>query len=152
TEKDVIQSVAAALTSSVNFDPAFWIDPNNGNHYFLGVQYREQAAESFEAALDVPVTPKNGGPAVPLRQIATLTRRVAVGELRHENIKRVAQVLANVMGRDVGSVSADIEKIVASIDVPKGAKIDVRGEVVTMRGSFADLGGGVGLAIALVYL
>lgn len=152
TEKDVIQNVAAALTSSVNFDPAFWIDPKNGNHYFLGVQYREGAATGFETALDIPITPKSGGVAVPLRQVATLTRGVAVGEVRHENIQRVLQVLANVRGRDVGSVSGDIERSVSSIELPKGTKVEVRGETATMRRSFADLGAGIGLAIALVYL
>lgn len=152
TEKDVIQNVAAALTSSVSFDPAFWIDPKNGNHYFLGVQYRESRAAGFEAVLDIPITPKNGGAVVPLRQVATLTRGVAMGEVRHENIQRVLQVLANVEARDVGSLASDIERAVASIELPKGAKIEVRGETATMRASFADLGGGIGFAVALVYL
>jgi len=152
TEKDVIQNVAAALTSSVNFDPAFWIDPKNGNHYFLGVQYREGPASGFDAALDVPITPKNGGGGVPLRQVASLSRHVTVGEVRHENIQRVLQVLANVRGRDVGSVSAEIERSLAAIALPKGARVEVRGETATMRRSFTDLGGGIGLAVMLVYL
>src|SRR5258708_17336064 len=75
TEEDVIKNVAAALTSSVNFDPAFWIDPKNGNHYFVGVQYREGDIQDFNTVLDVPVTPHaqagsraspGAGPAVPL--------------------------------------------------------------------------------------
>ncbi len=152
TEKDVIQNVAAALTSSVNFDPAFWIDPKNGNHYFLGVQYREGPASGFEAALDVPITPKSGGGAVTLRQVASLSRHVTVGEVRHENIQRVLQVLANVRGRDVGSVSAEIERSLAAIGLPKGARVEVRGETATMRRSFTDLAGGIGLAVTLVYL
>jgi len=116
------------------------------------VQYRESPATGFDAALDVPITPKTGGVAVPLLQVATLSRHVAVGEVRHENIQRVLQVLANVRGRDVGSVSADIERSLAAMTLPKGARVEVRGETATMRRSFADLAGGIGLAVMLVYL
>ncbi len=152
TESDVVRSVAAALTSSVNFDPAFWIDPRNGNHYFLGVQYRESAIADLDTVLDVPITPRNGGAAVPLRSVATLSRHVSVGEVRHENIKRVFQVLVNVRGRDVGGVSADLERAVKGVRLPPRARVAVRGEVATMRTSFRDLGTGLALAVALVYL
>jgi multidrug efflux pump subunit AcrB len=151
-EEEVVKSVAAALTSSVNFDPAFWIDPKNGNHYFVGVQYREGDIQDFNTVLDVPITPRAGGVAVPLRQVATLTRHATVGEVRHENIRRVFQVLVNVRGRDVGSVAADLERAMASVKLPRGAKVEVRGEVVTMKKSLRDLAGGVGLAVVLVYL
>lgn len=152
TEQDVVRNAAAALTSSVNFDPAFWIDPKNGNHYFVGVQYRESAIEDFETILNVPVTPRGGGEAVPLRQVASLSRTLAVGEVRHEAIRRVQQVLVNVDGRDVGSVASDIEHAVAGIPLPAGARIQVRGEVEQMRRSMSALGAGIGLAVVLVYL
>jgi multidrug efflux pump subunit AcrB len=152
TEQDVVRNAASALTSSVNFDPAFWIDHRNGNHYFVGVQYRESEIEDFETILDVPITPRGGGGAVPLRQVASLTRTQSVGEVRHEAIRRVQQVLVNVDGRDVGSVARDIESAVARVELPVGAKIEVRGEVAQMRRSMTALGGGLALAVVLVYL
>ncbi|TAK30155.1 MAG: efflux RND transporter permease subunit [Myxococcaceae bacterium] len=152
TAQDVVRNAASALTSSVNFEPAFWIDHRNGNHYFVGVQYRESDIVDFETILNVPITPHGGGVAVPLRQVATLTRSRAVGEVRHESIARVQQVLVNVDGRDVGSVARDIERAVAGIRLPSGAKIEVRGEVAQMRSSMTAMGAGLALAVVLVYL
>jgi len=152
TEQDVVRNAASALTSSVNFDPAFWIDSKNGNHYFVGVQYRESDIEDFETIRNVPITSNGGGVAVPLRQVASLSRVQSVGEVRHEAIRRVQQVLVNVDGRDVGSVARDVEQAVAAIKLPNGAKIEVRGEVAQMRRSTSALGAGLGLAVVLVYL
>jgi multidrug efflux pump subunit AcrB len=152
TAQDVVRNAASALTSSVNFDPAFWIDHKNGNHYFVGVQYRESEIADFETILDVPITPRGGGSAVPLRQVASLTRTQSVGEVRHEAIRRVQQVLVNVDGRDVGSVARDLELAVADIALPTGATVEVRGEVAQMRSSMRALGGGLVLAVVLVYL
>lgn len=152
TEQDVVRNAAAALTSSVNFDPAFWIDPKNGNHYFVGVQYRESDIADFETILNVPITPKGGGRAVPLRQVASLSRHRAVGEVRHEAIRRVQQVLVNVDGRDVGSVARDLAVAVGRVPLPPGAKVEVRGEVTQMKSSMRALGGGLVLAVVLVYL
>ena len=36
-------------------EKAFWLDPSNGNHYFLGAQYPESAFESKATLEDVPV-------------------------------------------------------------------------------------------------
>src|SRR5262249_18892084 len=152
TEQDVVRNAASALTSSVNFDPAFWIDNRNGNHYFVGVQYRESDIADFETILNVPITPRGGGPAIPLRQVATLARVQSVGEVRHEAIRRVQQVLVNVDGRDVGSGARAIERSLAGIKLPGAGKIEVRGEVAQMRRSMSALGAGLGLAIVLVYL
>ena len=46
TQQDVVKNAVSALNSSINFDPAFWIDDKTGNHYFLGVQYPEERIES----------------------------------------------------------------------------------------------------------
>ena len=152
TAQDVVRNAAAALTSSVNFDPAFWIDPKNGNHYFVGVQYRESAIADFETVLQIPLTSRSGGRAIPLRQVAALSRTQSVGEVRHEAIRRVQQILVNVEGRDIGGVARDIEAALRGIALPSGVRVEVRGEVAQMRRSLGALGSGLGLAVALVYL
>jgi multidrug efflux pump subunit AcrB len=53
---ETVKNVVTALNSSVNFNPAFWIDNKNGNHYFVGAQYREQDIHSLETILDIPIT------------------------------------------------------------------------------------------------
>jgi CzcA family heavy metal efflux pump len=152
TPQDVLRNVAAALSSSVSFDPAFWIDPGNGNHYFLGVQYDEARIGSLDAILDVPVTSARQRQPVPLRAVASLRRTTAPAEVHHHNINRVTDVLVNVEDRDVGSVATDVERELAGMQLPAGYRAHVRGELQNLRESFGGLGFGLLLAVALVYL
>ncbi len=176
TPKAVVQNIVSSMNSSINFDPAFWIDFSNGNHYFLGVQYREEKIESLSTLGDIPLTPGHrgvsqperngwrGGRAAPtleerglpvtLRNIATFERTTAPTEVNHMNISRVVDVFANVAGRDVGSVASEIESRLEPLEaeLPAGYSIAVRGEVQSMRESFSSLGFGFMLASILVYL
>lgn len=152
TQEDVVKNVVTALNSSVNFAPAFWIDHKNGNHYFIGAQYREAAIRSLETLEELPITgPKQNTPVL-LKQLATFDRTTAPAEVQHHNITRVIDVYANVSGRDVGRTAADIERAIADLRPPEGYFIRMRGEVASMRESFAGLGFGLLMAVALVYL
>ena len=155
---EAVKNIVASLNSSVNFDPAFWIDERNGNHYFVGAQYREEDIDSIDTLLDIPINfaeqaataaltsgvsraaprPPAAAAAAPvlLRNIASIRRETAPTELTHLNISRVTDVFANVEGRDVGGVSADIERGLAQIEVPEGYSIALRGETQAIAESF----------------
>ena len=157
TQEEVVKNVVTALNSSINFAPSFWIDEKNGNHYFIGAQYRENDIQSINTILDIPITGKNQTTPVALRTFGKFSRGTAYSEINHLNITRVTDVFVNVRGRDVGSVVGDIERYVDNIkndraQVPEGYSIQMRGEVKTMHESFTSLGFGFLLAIVLVYL
>ncbi|HLG18138.1 MAG TPA: efflux RND transporter permease subunit [Blastocatellia bacterium] len=152
TQEQVVKNVVTTLNSSINFDPAFWIDENNGNHYFIGAQYRESDIKSIETLKDVPITSPAQSQPIPLRNIASFKRATAPGEVNHLNITRVIDVYANVEGRDIGSVAADIEEKLKDVKTPEGYFVRVRGEVQSMRESFGSLGFGLVMAVGLVYL
>ena len=157
TQEEVVKNVVTALNSSINFAPSFWIDEKNGNHYFIGAQYRENDIQSINTILDIPITGKNQTTPVALRTFGKFSRGTAYSEINHLNITRVTDVFVNVRGRDVGSVVGDIERYVDNIkndraQVPEGYSIQIRGEVQTMHESFRSLGFGFLLAIVLVYL
>ena len=152
-----MKNIVTAFNSSVNFAPSFWIDEKNGNHYFIGVQYREEDIKSLDTLLDIPITDKSQPVPIPLRNLAKVTQTTVPTEINHFNITRVTDVFVNVRGRDVGSVAAAIEKFVGQIrndraQVPEGYFIQMRGEVKAMRESFTSLGFGFVLALILVYL
>jgi multidrug efflux pump subunit AcrB len=171
---ETVKNIVTALNSSVNFSPAFWIDNRNGNHYFVGAQYPENKIRSLDTLLDVPITgggqtsagesmaklfrpePRGSegtqpGRPVLLRNIASITRSFAATEVNHLNINRVIDIYADVDGRDIGSVSADIEKKLNGKKLPTGYFVRMRGEVASMRGSFQGLTFGFILAVVLIY-
>jgi len=173
TPAHVVKNIVTSLNSSINFDPAFWIDESNGNHYFLGAQYPEELIESLDTLKNIPITSSREGRFDPvptrgdagmrstspvrrtlLKNLATFEHTTAPTEINHLNISRVIDVFANVAARDVGSVAADIERRLVPIeaDLPAGYSIAIRGEVQSMRESFAGLRFGFVLASALVYL
>jgi len=169
---EAVKNVVTSLNSSVNFDPAFWIDESNGNHYFVGAQYREEDIDSIDTLLDIPITGVEQGrtasamhklfrpaPAaarsnpqpVLLRNIAQVRRTSAPTEVTHLNISRVTDIFADVDGRDIGAVAKDIDTKLAGRKWPEGYRVDVRGEAASMRESFGGLMFGFGMAVIFVY-
>src|SRR6266567_1754723 len=157
TQEEIVKNIVTALNSSTNFAPSFWIDEKNGNHYFIGAQYRENDIKSINTVLDIPVTGKSQPMPVALRTVAKFSRGTAYSEINHLNITRVTDVFVNVRGRDVGSVAGEIERYIDKLSsdraqVPEGYSIHMRGEVQSMQASFKSLGFGLVLAVVLVYL
>ncbi len=151
--EDVVKNTVAALNSSVNFKPSFWIDDKNGNHYFVGVTYPEADLDNPQALENISLNGTSGKITL-LRNIATTSLSSAPIEINHRNIQRVTDVFSNVEGRDIGSVAAEIKNKLSGIikSLPEGYTITTRGEVQSMNEGFGDLGLGLALAILLVYL
>ncbi len=155
TVENVVKNIITSLNSSVNFNPAFWIDPKNGNHYFVGAQYREAAIESIQTLQDIPVTGAGQDQAIPLRNVARFDFREAPAEVNHRNVTRVIDVYANVEGRDIGGLTQEVKKTIEreiQPSLPPGYFVHVRGEYASMLESFQELGVGFLLALVLVYL
>jgi multidrug efflux pump subunit AcrB len=152
TQQDVVRNTTSALNSSISFDPAFWIDDKNGNHYFLGVQYPEEQIKSKETLENIPITGADQKSPILLGNIAAFTRSTGALETNHVNIVRVIDVFANVQGRDVGAVASEIQRKIDGIENPPGYRVQMRGEVSSMKESFQSLTFGLLLAAVLVYL
>ncbi len=155
TSELVVKNLVTSLNSSVNFDPAFWIDRGNGNHYFVGAQYRETAIDSLQTLQDIPLTRPGLSEPVLLRNVARFDFREAPTEINHLNVTRVIDVYANVEGRAIGSVTEDVRRNIETdikAHLPPGYFVHVRGEYESMRESFGELSLGFALAVFLVYL
>src|SRR6201996_2465117 len=55
TEKEVLSNVITSLTSNQMIAPNVWIDPRNGNNYFLTVQYPEAQIGSLQDLRSIPL-------------------------------------------------------------------------------------------------
>lgn len=173
--ENVMKNLVTATNSSIGFDPAFWIDENNGNHYFIGAQYAESDLVSVDTLLNIPVTGANGVVPVALGTLVDVQRKTGPASISHMNITRVIDVYASVLpGYDIGSVVARIEqRLFDSADIQpvenesdrgiyyditgpafegKGYSYTTTGEVATMRETLRQFGQGFVLALVLVYL
>src|SRR5262249_34535004 len=91
-------------------------------------------------------------PAQTLGNVSSLSSEVRANQVSHYTVQRVLDIGASVEGRDLGSVSRDIEKKIKELGpLPKGMKITVRGQNEVMNQSFRSLGLGLILAVLLVY-
>ena len=156
SQRDVVSNVITALTSNQMIAPSIWIDPKNGNDYFLTVQYPEDAIRSTDTLLDIPVRGSRAtdehGDAILLRNVATVERTTAPAEADHYDIQRVVDVLVAPRGEDVGGTQAAIRNALAGLELPKGVQIAYRGSASAMEESFASFGFGLAMAMVLLYL
>jgi len=167
TQRDVANNVLNTLSSSALVAPSFWVNPENNVNYTVAVQ---TPLTKMNSTSDLMTTPLGTGTGA-IRETDARTvvdtpvaspylgtvARMRPGHdkalVNHVTIQRVVDVQAAAEGRDLGSVSRDIEKAIASLkDVPKTTRIRVRGQSESMYSSFGSLGIGLLLAIALVYL
>ncbi len=153
--RDVAQNVLVSLSSSFQTAPTFWLDPRNGVSYQVAVQTPQYRMDSLAALQNTPVSGSLPGadPQI-LGNLVTTSTTAGPAEISHYNILPMINVYASVDGRDLGSVSEQVEKRVQAIekDLPRGSHVVIRGQVETMKNSFTGLGYGLLGAIVLAYL
>ncbi len=154
----IANDVNTSLSSSEQVAPNFWTDPVAGIPYYIAVQTPEHLVSSLNEIGNTPVSTAlaANGPPIPglLSNVATLKRDSVPTNVNQTNIQPVYDIYASVQGRDLGSVSADIGKIVAQLQkqLKPGNTIKVLGQIQSMRDSFRDLGIGLLFAAVFVYL
>jgi multidrug efflux pump subunit AcrB len=89
-----------------------------------------------------------------LSNLASVERSYMPVIVNHYNVWPVFDVFANVDRRDLGSVGAEVTKIMREEEphLPRGTSFTLRGQVATMQSSFFRLGLGLVFAVVLVYL
>ena len=159
TQSDVASSVLDSLSSSFQTSPSFWLDPTTGVQYSVSAQTPLYRMSSIESILNVPVTPTSTGtistqPAQLLTNLAQISHFTTDEVISHYNINPVYDVYASVQNRDLGSVSHDINSILAGYkkQTPTGSSITMQGQVATMNTSFLGLGYGLIFAVVLIYI
>ena len=156
--QSIANDVNISLSSSKQVTPNFWTDPAVGIPYYITVQTPQHQVSSLGELGNTPVSTKTSstGSPVPglLSNVAKFTRDSVPTNLNQTNIQPAYDVYASVQGRDLGGVSAEIDKIVAELkkELKPGNSIEVRGQIQSMHDSFRNLAFGLLFAAVLVYL
>jgi multidrug efflux pump subunit AcrB len=153
TQRDVANSLLVSLSSSFVVQPSYWADPRTGINYPVSVQTPQHEINSIESIDTIPLSAPGLASPQLLGDLGTLSRQSTPVVANHSNVQPTFNVRADVEDMDLGSVSAEIAKIVADVrgTLPPGTSVTVRGQVESMNSSFVRLGIGIFFAAVLVY-
>ena len=169
-QRDVANGLLVSLSGNGQLAPSYFLNPANGVNYTVVVKSPLAGLDSPAKLLATPFglpgaatllqadAFKTAGPGAqaafqPLSNLASIQRVSTPSEINHYTVQRVLDVMANVDGRDLGAVVKDIEAQIKALGpLAPPMKIRIRGQNEVMTESFRSLGGGLIIAIALVYL
>jgi multidrug efflux pump subunit AcrB len=164
-QQDVARSLLIALSGSSQTSPNFWLNPQNGVSYPVMTEIPQYDVNSLQALANIPLAatfaPDTGGSGSNaggvdgiLGSLGTFSRTTQQAVVTHYNVQPVIDIYGSVQGRDLGGVASDVTRIVdaAKANLPRGARVVIRGQVQTMESSFSGLATGIAFAVLLVYL
>ena len=152
TEGDIAKSLQESLSGSFKVAPTFWINPKNGVAYPIVAQTPQYWLDSLSSLENIPVSKADSSQIV--GGLATLKRGVGPSVVSHYAVQPVIDIFATNNERDLGAVSADIQRILdeTAKDLPRGSSVVMRGQTGTMTSAYQQLFVGIALAIILIYL
>jgi HAE1 family hydrophobic/amphiphilic exporter-1 len=122
-----------------------------GDEYDIFVRFADEYRKSPEQLEDLIVA-SPAGALIPLRQVADVRREVAPIAITREDQGRIVTVSIGISGRDLGSVTADVEKAIKPLNIPNDVILEIGGGAEDQRESFQYLGLAILAGIVLVYI
>lgn len=153
TQRDVAQSLLISLSGSAQSAPNYWLNPQNGVNYQITVQTPPYRLNTLDSLKNTPIVTPASTSTQLLSNLATMGRGTSPVNINHYNVQPIFNLDASAQDRDLGSVSRDINRILDEFrpQLPKGSKLEMRGQVESMNSSYLGLGGGLVFAIVLIY-
>ncbi len=145
-----VMDVASIVRNKVRGDVATEFKEEDRKIDIL-VRVRDEDKESIDNLRRLIINPGELRP-LPLEAVAQIKVNEGPSEIRRIDQQRTAVVTANISGRDLGSISADIYQILLSTEMPDDFTFDIAGQNKEMETSLNSLMLALGLAIFLVYI
>ena len=122
-----------------------------GNSYRILVKLKDAEKRSLDEILNLTLT-TGTGKQVALRSVVTTEESRGPILIDRKDQQRLVNVTANVTGRDMGSIAADVQERLARIPRPVGYDLRVAGNYEEQQKSFHELVISLLLALVLVYM
>jgi Cu/Ag efflux pump CusA len=123
----------------------------DGRAYDVMVWSKPETRQSLTGIEDLLIDTPNAG-KVRLGNVADVRVAPNPNLIAHENLSRRLNVTANVRGRDLGSVVADVERSLETVDFPLEYHAEVLGEWAERKAAERDLLGFSAVAGVLILL
>ena len=122
-----------------------------GNSYRILVQLKDAEKRSLDEILNLTLTTASGE-KVALRNVVASEPSQGPILIDRKDQQRRVTVRANVAGRDLGSVAADVQALLDQIPRPVGYDLTVAGNFEEQQKAFRELVISLVLALVLVYM
>ncbi len=120
-------------------------------HIDIRVLNEDEQRNTLQAVQDLIIAERDGIP-IPLSAVASTSVERGPSEIHRLGRKRVAVVTANLAGRDLGSVSRELETRLNGLTLPANIAVSLGGQNDEMQKSYRSLRMAILLAVFLVYL
>ncbi|MEC5399174.1 efflux RND transporter permease subunit [Uliginosibacterium sp. H1] len=152
-----LNSVGAALRPLIAGEAATsWLAPD-GETYDVKVRLPRDERSSIGHLAEIPLASSQidstGRPVmIPLSQVAYVTETTTPAQINRRSLQREIAITANLDGRPLGEVSAEIKQITDSVKLPPGYRFDVQGSSRDMEESAGFALSALLLAILFIYM
>ena len=150
-QRGIAEAVLFSLNSNASISPSIFTDPRTGNQYNVVVQLDEPYRRTPEDLGRIFVTTDDGRPVL-LSTIADIKQSAGPVEIERKYQQRLVRIAANAVGRDLGSISEELEAKFGRLPLPAGFTVRLGGQTEQQRESFASLSFTSLLAVLLVYM
>lgn len=147
----VPSSLGAVLRASYQGDTVTQLRPEGQDPLDIEVSLPASATQD-PSTLGSQLVPSTDGTMVRLDQVATVVPVAGPSEINRLDRQFDVQIGANLDGRDLGSVSRDIQRAVDALHLPPSVAVSYNGDTQQQSEGFATLGIALGLSILLMYL
>jgi HAE1 family hydrophobic/amphiphilic exporter-1 len=150
-----IQETGSALRAMLGGETASEWTSENGDRLDVVVRLPEQLRQDVDAISSLPIAQNrtsDNALAITLDEVAELQSTFGPSEINRENLTRQVSVSANVEGRVLGAVSADVNAAVAELDMPAGITLAQGGDTEMMTETMGGIASALLLAVIFIYL
>jgi hydrophobic/amphiphilic exporter-1 (mainly G- bacteria), HAE1 family len=152
-----VAQIGAALRPLLAGDETTtWRAPDEENYNVkvrLAPSDRNNADDLSRLMLASSQTNSDGTPKmVALRQVASITPSTGANQINRRDLNREVELSANVVGRSAGEVSADVKRVLDSINWQPGYRYQLGGSTKNMQESFGYALSALALAVIFIYM
>ncbi len=152
-----VAQIGAALRPLLAGEAATtWRAPDDENYDVsvrLAPSDRNNADDLSRLMLASSQTNADGSPKmVPLRQVADIKTATGANQINRRDLTREVELSANVVGRSAGEVSADVKKVLESMQWQPGYRFKMGGATKNMSESFGYALSALALAVIFIYM
>jgi CzcA family heavy metal efflux pump len=149
--RGVAQATLDATLGNINA-PSVWIDPRNGQSYYVVTFYDPARVTDKQELAQLPIRVDEEGRPVELGTYGDIRRVPGPVAVERNHLERAIHVLMQTEGRDIGTVSADLDRALTHDPRTEDVKYEFVGQVELMRKTFGGLGLALALAVMVVFM